>query len=64
MNVGQVSGVWGSATTSLVAPTPALENFQPAPTVRPLGGGSAFSALSAGAQSALLRAQEERQPRP
>jgi hypothetical protein len=64
MNVGHVSGVWGSATTSLIAPTPTLENFQPAPTIKPLGGSSGLSALSVGSQSALLRAQEENQPRP
>ena len=64
MNVGQVSGIWSSATTSLIAPTPELGNFQPAPTLRPLGGGSPFAALSSQSQSALLRAQEEHQPRP
>jgi hypothetical protein len=64
MNVGNVSGVWASATTSLSTPTPALENFQPPPSIKPLSGSSPFAALSAGSQSALLRAQEEHQPRP
>jgi hypothetical protein len=64
MHIAAAGGVWGSATTSLIAPTPALGNFQPAPAVKPLGGSSGLSALSAGSQSALLRAQEENQPRP
>ncbi|MDE2333576.1 MAG: hypothetical protein KGK10_03465 [Rhodospirillales bacterium] len=63
MQVGQASSIWASATTSLIAPTPQLENFEPGPTVRPLGGSSPFAALSAAAQSALLHAQEH-QPRP
>ncbi len=63
MQVGAAGSVWSSATTSLIAPTPQLENFQPAPVVRPLGGSSPFAALSAAAQSALLHAQEH-QPRP
>ncbi len=64
MQVGAAGSVWSSATTSLIAPTPQLENFQPGPTSRPAGGLSAFAAFSADAQSALLRAQEQHQPRP
>lgn len=66
MNVGQVSGIWASATTSIAPPTPGLSNFTPAPTLAPIGGGgvSPFAALSASAQSALLQAQEHGQPRP
>ncbi len=60
MHVGQASSIWASATTSLIAPTPQLGNFEPAPTIRPLGGSSPFAALSASAQSALLQAQEHR----
>ena len=62
MQVGAAGSVWSSATTSLIAPTAQLENFRPAPTIRPLGGSSPFAALSAAAQSALLHAQEH-QPR-
>lgn len=64
MHVAPASGVWSSATTSIATPTPALESFQPLPSVRPLGGSSPFAALSAQSQSALLQAQEEHQPRP
>jgi hypothetical protein len=63
MQVGAAGSVWSSATTSLIAPTPQLENFQPGPTARAVGGSSPFAALSAAAQSALLHAQEH-QPRP
>ena len=59
MQVGPASSIWASATTSLIAPTPQLENFQPAPTSRPLSSVSPFAALSASAQSALLQAQEQ-----
>lgn len=59
MQVGHVSSIWSSATTSLITPTPELANFQPAPTIRPLSGGSPFAALSASTQSALLQAQEQ-----
>ncbi len=58
MQIGAANSIWSSVTTSLIAPTPALENFQPAPTIQPLSGGSPFAALSASAQSALLQAQE------